>query len=104
MVNTLVDAVGNAVEGLALAFALGLLVIAPIDGLSGCGGSYTLKQRLWREGGIAATMLVLLTLGATLPFGGGFMLGGPLAMSALQSLYKEMPQPAYAPARRTAAK
>lgn len=101
VVNTLVDVVGSATEGLALAFALGLLVLAPIDGLTGCDSDYSLKQRLWREGGILVAMLTLLVLGAPLPFGVGFVLGGPIAMSALQALYREMPQPAYTPVGRT---
>lgn len=104
MVNTLVNAVGNASEGLALGFALGLLLFAPIDGLSGCGSSYTRAQRNWRGWSAYAAMITLLALGATPSFGAGFMVGGLLAMRALQSLYKELPQPAYAPARRTTAK
>lgn len=101
MVNTLASAVGNASEGLALAFALGLLVFAPIDGLSGCGSSYTDAQRNWREWGVYGAMIALVVLGATPSFGVGFMVGGLFAMKTLQSLYKEMPQPTYAPARHT---
>ena len=101
VVDTLVNVVGNASEGLVLAFAVGLLVIAPIDGLSGCDSNYTRKQRIWREVGVLVTMLALLTLGASLSFGAGFMLGGPLAMGFLQSLYKDIPQPAFSSTRHT---
>jgi len=98
--NTLVDVIGSLSEGIPLAFALGLLVLAPIDGLSGCATDYTPRQRGWRVGGIYAAMATLLTLGVNPAFSVGFMLGALLAMSALQGLYRETPQPAQMVARR----
>ena len=93
------NTIGSLLEGLVLAFAIGLGVIATIDGLRGCDSSYTPRQRDSRVDGILVLGLVILLMGHT-AFAIGLMLGAYMAMRALQSLYKAAPQPAQVTAHR----
>lgn len=93
--------IGSLLVGLVLAFAIGLGVIASIDGLTGCDSTYTYAQRDRRMNGIVILgLLTLLTGHITLAL--GFVLGAIMAMRALQGLYKEMSSTSRTAVRRTA--
>jgi hypothetical protein len=96
------EIIGSLLEGGALAFGVMLGVIATFDGLTGCAGAYTRAQRSGRRDGVIGVgFVVLLTGPGHTFFAFGVMLGGILAMRALQGLYKEIPQPTLMSARRT---